>query len=102
MIGEIILSPQLVTTIRDTRPGDAWLAAVKELEDKVRAVRARGEVRAAHEVGMVVEGLRQKVSCATNGAGHTMAKMCERCEGKTQARGLLAKRASVSRRAKRG
>lgn len=66
LIGEIILSPQLITTIRDTRPGDAWLGAVRELEDKVRAVRGRGDVRAAHDVGMVVEGLRQKVSGAAS------------------------------------
>lgn len=61
MISEVILSPTLITTIRDTRPGDAWLPLVAELEDKIQAVRVNGRVKAAHEMGMVVEGLKAKV-----------------------------------------
>lgn len=61
LISEIILSPALITTIRDTRPGDAWLPLVAELEEKIHAVRVNGRVKAAHEMGMVVEGLKAKV-----------------------------------------
>ncbi len=62
LIADIILSPDLVQTIRDTEPGDAWLPAVATLHSKLIAVRAKGKVKAAHEIGMVVEGLKAKVS----------------------------------------
>jgi hypothetical protein len=61
LISDVILSPSLVTIIRDTAPGDAWLPAIAQLHDKLVAVRARGKVKAAHEIGMVVEGLKAKV-----------------------------------------
>ncbi|KAI5454705.1 Vacuolar protein sorting-associated protein 52 [Naganishia albida] len=60
LIQQLILSPTLITTIRDTRPGDAWLPLMVELEEKIHAVRVMGRVKAAHEVGMVVEGLKAK------------------------------------------
>lgn len=36
-----------------------------ELEEKIHAVRVMGRVKAAHEVGMVVEGLKAKVRYAS-------------------------------------
>jgi hypothetical protein len=62
IISDIILPPPLVATIRDTAPGDGWLPAIKQLHEKLVAVRARGNVKSAHEIGMVVEGLKAKVS----------------------------------------
>ncbi|KAJ9108921.1 hypothetical protein QFC21_000242 [Naganishia friedmannii] len=60
LISDLILSPTLITTIRDTRPGDAWLPLIVELEQKVNTVKTNGKVKAAHEIGMVVEGLKAK------------------------------------------
>ncbi|KAJ9101932.1 hypothetical protein QFC19_005013 [Naganishia cerealis] len=60
LISDIILSPTLITTIRDTRPGDAWLPLIVDLEQKINAVKTNGKVKAAHETGMVVEGLKAK------------------------------------------
>lgn len=62
LISSLILSPDLVALIRDTLPGDAWLPAIAQLEDKIIAVKGHGNVKAAHEVAMVVEGLKAKVS----------------------------------------
>lgn len=58
----LIIPPDLITLIRDTMPGDAWLPAVKLLEQKIQVIkRLKGDVKAAEEVDRVVEGLKAKV-----------------------------------------
>jgi hypothetical protein len=62
LIKSIVIPPDLIYLIRDTVPNETWIPAIAKLEGKIWAVRARGKVRASHEVGMVVEGLKTKVS----------------------------------------
>lgn len=61
VVADIILPPDLIILIRDTAPGDGWLPAIVVLEEKIEAVKAWSNVKAAAEVGMVVEGLKAKV-----------------------------------------
>lgn len=56
-----MIPPDLIAVIRDSAPGDAWLPAISQLEDRIIAIKARGKVKASHEIGMVVEGLKAKV-----------------------------------------
>lgn len=62
LIKSLVIPPELIYLIRDTVPNTEWIPAIAQLEQKIWAVRARGKVRASHEVAMVVEGLKAKVS----------------------------------------
>jgi hypothetical protein len=62
LINSLVIPPDLIYLIRDTAPSEKWIPAVAQLEEKIWAVRSQGRVRASHEVGMVVEGLKAKVS----------------------------------------
>ena len=62
LINSLVIPPDLIYLIRDTAPSEKWIPAIAQLEEKIWAVRSQGRVRASHEVGMVVEGLKAKVS----------------------------------------
>lgn len=62
LVRDIIIPPDLIYLIRDTTPGENWIPAIAQLEEKIRTVRSRGKVKASHEVGPIVEGLKTKVN----------------------------------------
>ena len=79
LIKSLVIPPDLIYLIRDTVPDEAWIPAIAQLERKIWAVRARGKVRASHEIGMVVEGLKAKVSIGrSNGIGNasSLTSLC--------------------------
>lgn len=58
LISGLTLPPTLVTTILDTDVGESWIPAVADLERRLEALKVRGRVRAARDLGEVAEGLR--------------------------------------------
>lgn len=52
------LPPTLITTILDTDVDELWIPAVAEFERRLEALKMRGRVRAARDLGEVAEGLR--------------------------------------------
>ena len=63
LIEEIVISPTVTQTIRDTFPAqapDKWLGAISELESKLGSIKARRKVKATQELSGILEGLRAK------------------------------------------
>lgn len=58
LVDAIAIPPDLIHVIRNTTPSAAWIPVIETLDAKILAVRSRGKVKAAHQVGMVVEGLK--------------------------------------------
>ena len=58
LISGLTLPPTLITTILDTDVDELWIPAVADLERRLEALKMRGRVRAARDLGEVAEGLR--------------------------------------------
>jgi vacuolar protein sorting-associated protein 52 len=58
LISGMTLPPTLITTILDTDVDELWIPAVAEFERRLEALKMRGRVRAARDLGEVAEGLR--------------------------------------------
>lgn len=56
------MSPPLARIILDTNVGEPWLEAIAEFESKLTTAKARARVKAARDLGDVLEGLRIVVS----------------------------------------
>lgn len=53
-----MIPPSLATTILDTNVGEPWIDAIIDFERKLTTAKARTRVKAARDVGEVMEGLR--------------------------------------------
>jgi hypothetical protein len=58
LISGMTLPPTLITTILDTDVDELWIPAVADFERRLDALKMRGRVRAARDLGEVAEGLR--------------------------------------------
>ncbi|KAJ3710382.1 vacuolar sorting protein [Lentinula raphanica] len=58
LITDIIIPPSLATTILDTPVGEPWITVIDEFERHLEVIKARLRVKAARDLGDVVEGLR--------------------------------------------
>jgi len=58
LISGLTLPPTLVTTILDTDVSELWIPTVADFERRLEALKVRGRVRAARDLGEVAEGLR--------------------------------------------
>lgn len=59
-----MLAPSFILTLRDTTPlqkPELWLEAIPALEDRLATIKSRGKVKAAHDLGLILDGLRAKV-----------------------------------------
>ncbi|KAL1747657.1 Sac2 family-domain-containing protein [Schizophyllum fasciatum] len=63
LVSDIIVPPPLATLILDTQPGEPWIAAIEDFERRLVTARARTRVKAARDLGDVMEGL--KIAAAT-------------------------------------
>jgi hypothetical protein len=53
-----MIPPSLATTLLDTDVGEPWLDAVADFERRMTTTKSRLRVKAARDLGEVVEGLR--------------------------------------------
>jgi hypothetical protein len=53
-----MIPPSLATTILDTNVGEPWLGAVVDFEKRMTTAKSRLRVKAARDLGDVIEGLR--------------------------------------------
>jgi len=58
LLSELVIPPSLAITILDTNPGEPWIAAITDFEQRLDVLKARSRVRAARDLGDVAEGLR--------------------------------------------
>ncbi|KAF4619757.1 hypothetical protein D9613_005158 [Agrocybe pediades] len=58
LLSEITVPPALATTILDTNVGEPWIDAILDLERRINTTKARTRVKAARDLGEVIEGLR--------------------------------------------
>ncbi|THV08393.1 vacuolar sorting protein [Dendrothele bispora CBS 962.96] len=58
LITDIVIPPTLTTLILDTDVSEPWIAAIDEFERHLDMTKARSRVKAARDLGEVVEGLR--------------------------------------------
>ncbi|KAF9226604.1 Vps52-domain-containing protein [Gyrodon lividus] len=58
LISDLIIPPALATTILDTEVGELWIPVIADFERRLDMLRARSRVKAARDLGDVVEGLR--------------------------------------------
>jgi vacuolar protein sorting-associated protein 52 len=58
LITDIVIPPSLTTVILDTDVGEPWISAIDEFERHLEMTKARSRVKAARDLGEVVEGLR--------------------------------------------
>ncbi|KAF8842691.1 Vps52-domain-containing protein [Paxillus ammoniavirescens] len=58
LISDLTIPPALATTILDTEVGELWTPVIADFEKRLDALRARSRVKAARDLGDVVEGLR--------------------------------------------
>ncbi|KDR83878.1 hypothetical protein GALMADRAFT_236339 [Galerina marginata CBS 339.88] len=58
LLSEITVPPSLATTILDTNVGEPWIDAILDFERRLNTSKARTRVKAARDLGEVVEGLR--------------------------------------------
>ncbi|KAL1694430.1 Sac2 family-domain-containing protein [Schizophyllum commune] len=63
LVSDIIIPPPLATLILDTQPGEPWIPAIEDFERRLVTSRARTRVKAARDLGDVMEGL--KIAAAT-------------------------------------
>lgn len=62
LISDITISPPLATIILDSNVGDPWINAIIDFERRLVLSKARTRVKAARDLGEVMEGLRIIVS----------------------------------------
>jgi hypothetical protein len=60
------VSPELAKTILDTNVGEPWLDAIMDFEHRLDTSKARTRVKAARDLGEVMEGLRIVVSITSS------------------------------------
>ncbi|KAF9006504.1 Sac2 family-domain-containing protein [Cyathus striatus] len=58
LISEITIPPPLATLILDTNVGEPWVDAIDGFEKHLNIAKARSRVKAARDLGEVIEGLR--------------------------------------------
>jgi vacuolar protein sorting-associated protein 52 len=58
LISSITISPSLATLILDTDVGEPWVSAIYDFERRLDILETRNRVKAARDLGEVVEGLR--------------------------------------------
>ncbi|KAJ3564831.1 hypothetical protein NP233_g8034 [Leucocoprinus birnbaumii] len=71
LISEITIPPALSTTILDTNVGEPWIEAIEDFERRLTLSKSRSRVKAARDLGEVMEGLR--IVAATKLRGFFMA-----------------------------
>lgn len=58
LVSDIMIPPSLATTLLDTNVGEPWLDAVPDFERRMTTAKSRLRVKAARDLGDVIEGLR--------------------------------------------
>lgn len=58
LVSDIIIPPPLATLILDSQPGEPWIPAIEDFERRLVTSRARTRVKAARDLGDVMEGLK--------------------------------------------
>ena len=58
LLSDIMIPPSLATTLLDSNVGDPWLDAVADFEKRMTTAKSRLRVKAARDLGDVIEGLR--------------------------------------------
>jgi hypothetical protein len=58
LVSDIMIPPSLATTLLDTNVGEPWLDAVADFERRMTTAKSRLRVKAARDLGDVIEGLR--------------------------------------------
>ncbi|KIK67980.1 hypothetical protein GYMLUDRAFT_155416 [Collybiopsis luxurians FD-317 M1] len=58
LISDIVVPPTLATLILDKPVDESWIPAVEDLERHLEVIKARSRVKAARDLGEVLEGLR--------------------------------------------
>ncbi|KAF9076804.1 vacuolar sorting protein [Rhodocollybia butyracea] len=58
LINDIVIPPSLATLILDSKVDESWLPAIEDFERHLEVIKARSKVKAARDLGEVVEGLR--------------------------------------------
>ena len=58
LLSDIMIPPSLATTLLDTNVGEPWIDAIMDFERRMMTAKARLRVKAARDLGEVVEGLR--------------------------------------------
>ncbi|KAF8974178.1 Sac2 family-domain-containing protein [Flammula alnicola] len=58
LLSEITIPPSLASTILDTNVGEPWIDAIMDFERRLNTSKARSRVKAARDLGEVIEGLR--------------------------------------------
>lgn len=58
LVSDITIPPSLATTLLDTNVGEPWLDAVADFERRMTTAKSRLRVKAARDLGDVMEGLR--------------------------------------------
>jgi len=58
LLSEITIPPSLATIVLDTSVGEPWIDAITDFERKLHTSKTRTRVKAARDLGEVVEGLR--------------------------------------------
>ncbi|PPQ77350.1 hypothetical protein CVT25_010932, partial [Psilocybe cyanescens] len=58
LLSEITVPPSLASIILDTNVGEPWIDAIFDFERRITTTKARSRVKAARDLGEVVEGLR--------------------------------------------
>lgn len=58
LLSDVTIPPSLATLILDTPVGEPWIDSIGDLEKRLETIKARSRVKAARDLGEVVEGLR--------------------------------------------
>ncbi|KAF9247342.1 vacuolar sorting protein [Melanogaster broomeanus] len=58
LISDLTIPPAVATTILDTEVGESWIPVIADFERRLDTLHARSRVKAARDLGDVVEGLR--------------------------------------------
>ncbi|GLB33953.1 putative vps52 / Sac2 family protein [Lyophyllum shimeji] len=58
LLSDIVIPPDLATLILDSPVGEPWIVAIEDFENRLVTTKARSRVKAARDLGEVVEGLR--------------------------------------------
>ncbi|KAF8351571.1 vacuolar sorting protein [Amanita rubescens] len=58
LISDIVLPPQLSTTILDTEVGEPWISTIDDFERRLVMIKSRVRVKGARDLAEVSEGLR--------------------------------------------
>ena len=58
MLTDITVPPALATIILDTNVGEPWIDAILDFERRLNTAKVKTRVKAARDLGEVIEGLR--------------------------------------------